>query len=157
MSLDVVVPEPPDLTNRGAPRGFEWDEETLGSEEFSREDIQDVLQEGAWKEGFNEWAAYTDLDEPTVRVLNEIGLFRAFDFYRDPVDGVLHVDSPTIADDWREAVRDEPLAAGSERLIDEELRELGRAVSETLAGYLETDGDASDDGWDEDAFDASGE
>ncbi|WP_209309505.1 hypothetical protein [Haloarcula amylovorans] len=46
MALDIEVPEPPDLSNRGMPHGFEWQEETLGSEDFYREDIEDLLQEG---------------------------------------------------------------------------------------------------------------
>jgi len=48
MTLDVPIPEPPDLSNRGRPSSFDWDEsETLGTEDFYREDIEDLLQEGA--------------------------------------------------------------------------------------------------------------
>lgn len=83
MALDVEVPEPPDLSNRGMPRGFELQDETLGSEDFYREDLEDLLQEGAWKEGFNEWTEYTNLDEEQARIVSDLGLFQAFDFYWD--------------------------------------------------------------------------
>ena len=45
MALDIEIPDPPDLSNRGVPREFEWQEETLGSEDFYREDV-DVLVSG---------------------------------------------------------------------------------------------------------------
>jgi hypothetical protein len=56
-------------------------DEMLGAEDFYREDLEDLLREGTWKEGFNEWTEYTDLDEGSVRIVNDLGLFRAFDFY----------------------------------------------------------------------------
>jgi len=53
----------------------EWQEETLGSEDFYREDIEDLLQEGAWTEGFNGWTEYTGLEESHGRVVDDLGLF----------------------------------------------------------------------------------
>lgn len=157
MSLDVTVPEPPDLTNRGTPREFEWEEETLGSEEFYREDIEDLLVEGAWKEGFNEWAEYTDLDGEQVRIVGELGLFQAFDFYWDPVEDGLRFDPPALPDDWREEAAGESFDGGARSFIDSELQDLGRAVYETLEGYLDTDAEPSDYGWDENGPDTSAE
>ena len=46
------------------PREFEWQEETLGSEDFYREDIEDLLEEGAWTEGFK---LVSDADSPPYR------------------------------------------------------------------------------------------
>lgn len=147
MALNVETPEPPDISNRGMPREFEWQEETLGSEDFYREDLEDLLQEGAWTEGFNEWAEYTDLDEEQVRVINDLGLFQAFDFYWDPTDDRLRFNAPTVPDDWRKRNTTKSLDSSTISLIDSELQDLGRAVHETLEGYLERDDEASDYGW----------
>lgn len=152
MALDIAVPEPPDLSNRGMPREFEWQEETLGSEDFYREDIEDLLQEGAWKEGFNEWTEYTNLDEEHVRIISDLGLFQAFDFYWDPTEDRLRFDAPTISDDWRERNATESLDSSTVSLIDGELADLGRAVQEELDDYLERNDEASDYGWGEETY-----
>jgi len=151
MTLDVSVPEPPDLSNRGAPSDFEWDEETLGGEDFHREEFEDLLQEGAWEEGFNEWAQYTDLDERQVRAVDDLGLFQAFDFYRDPTEGRYRFEAPTVPDDWRERDAAGALDPETVSLIDDELRDLGRAVHEVLEDYLEGTEEPADD-WDAEAY-----
>nr|WP_210424055.1 hypothetical protein [Halorussus ruber] len=152
MALDVAVPEPPDLSNRGMPREFEWQDETLGSEDFYREDLEDLLQEGAWKEGFDEWADYTDLDEEHVRTVSDLGLFQAFDFFWDPTEDRLRSDAPTIPDDWRERDATESLDSSTVSMIDTALQDLGRAVQETLEDYLERNDEASDFGWGEETY-----
>ncbi|WP_336035363.1 hypothetical protein [Halobacterium yunchengense] len=157
MALDSEVPEPPDLSNRGTPREFEWQEETLGSEDFYREDIEDLLQEGAWKEGFNEWAEYTTLDEEHVRLVSDLGLFQAFDFYWDPTDDRLRFDAPTLPDDWRELNATGSLDSSTVSTIDSELDDLGRTVKEVLDDYLERDDEASDFGWGEETYGERGE
>ncbi|MEF8838668.1 MAG: hypothetical protein V5A18_04080 [Haloarculaceae archaeon] len=156
MTLDVPVPEPPDLSNRGRPRDFDWEEaETLGSEDFYREDLEDLLQEGAWREGFEEWAEYTDLDEAQVRVVDDLGLFQAFDFYRDPTDDHLRYDAPRVPEDWREGDGPESLDSSSVSAIEGELHDLGRAVHETLQEYLQRDESEYD--WGGEAFGERGE
>ena len=147
MALDTAVPESPDLSNRGRPREFEWQDETLGSEDFYREDLEDLLQEGAWKEGFNEWAEYTNLAEEHVRIVSDLGLFQAFDFYWDPVEDRLRFDVPSIPDEWRELEATASLDSSTVSLIDNELADLGRSVKETLEDYLDRDDEASDYGW----------
>jgi hypothetical protein len=152
MALDIEVPDPPDLSNRGMPREFELQDETLGGEDFYREDLEDLLQEGAWKEGFNEWSEYTNLDEAQVRIVSDLGLFQAFDFYWDPTEDRLRIDSPTIPDDWRERDATASLDSSTVSLIDNELDDLGRAVQEVLEDYLERNDDASDYGWGEETY-----
>jgi hypothetical protein len=152
MALDIEVPEPPDLSNRGMPREFEWQEETLGSEDFYREDIEDLLQVGAWKEGFNEWAEYTNLDEEHVRIISDLGLFQTFDFYWDPTEDRLRFDAPTISDDWRKQDATESLDSSTVSMIDGELTDLGRAVLEILEDYIERNDEASDYGWGEETY-----
>ncbi|RCU44506.1 hypothetical protein DU504_17405 [Haloplanus salinus] len=157
MALDVAVPEPPDLSNRGKPRDFELQDETLGSEDFYREDLEDLLQEGAWTEGFNEWAEYTDLDEEQVRIVSDLGLFQAFDFYWDPTDDRLRFDVPTLPDDWRERDATESLDSSTVSMIDAALQDLGRAIHETLEDYLERNEEASDFGWGKETYGKRGE
>ena len=152
MTLDIAVPESPDLSNRGMPRGFEWQEETLGSEDFYREDIEDLLQEGAWKEGFNEWTEYTNLDEAQVRIVSDHGLFQAFDFYWDPTEDRLRFHAPMISDDQLERDATESLDSGTISTIDGELEDLGRTVQEVLEDYLDRDDEASDYGWGEETY-----
>jgi hypothetical protein len=152
MAPDIEVPEPPDLSNRGTPRDFEWQEETPGSEDFYREDVEDLLQEGAWTEGFNEWTEYTALDEAQVRIVSDLGLFQAFDFYWDPTEDRLRFDAPTIPDDWRERAATESLSSSTVSMIDGALDDLGRAVQEVLEDYLERDDEASDYGWGEETY-----
>lgn len=67
--------------------------ETLGSEDFSREHIEDLFQECAWNEEFIEWTGYTNLDEEHVRAVNNLGLWQAFDFYWDTPDSPLRFDA----------------------------------------------------------------
>jgi hypothetical protein len=151
MTLNAPTPEPPDLSNRGRPKGFDWEEsETLGSEDFSREDLETLLQEGAWREGYEEWAEYTDLDEETVRVVNDLDLFQAYDFYRDPTDDHLRFDAPTMPEDWRERNVTESLDSSSVSAINGELQDLGRAVHERLQNYLQRTDDPSK--WGEERF-----
>jgi len=157
MTLDVEVPEPPDLSNRGMPREFELQDETLGSEDFYREDIEDLLQEGAWKEGFNEWAEYTDLDEGQARIVSDLGLFREFDFYWDPTEDRLRFDIPAMPNDWRERDATESLDSSTVSMIDAALQDLGRAVYERLEGYLERNEETSDFGWGTETYGKRGE
>jgi hypothetical protein len=145
MTLDVAVPDSPDLSNQGTPSGFELDEETLGEEDFHREELEELLLEGAWQEGFTEWAEYTELDQGEVRIVSELGLFQALDFYWDPVDSVLRFDPPTIPDDWRTRDVSESLDSATVSMIDAELQDLGRAVQETLEAYLESAEERADD------------
>ncbi|QSG05456.1 hypothetical protein [Halapricum desulfuricans] len=146
------VPEPPDLSNRGTPREFEWQDETLGSEDFYREDIEDLLQEGAWEEGFNEWGEYTTLDEAQIRIVSDFGLFQALDFYWDPTEDRLRFDAPTIPDDWRERDATASLDSSTVSMINDEVDDLGRVVQEVLENYIERNDDVSDYGWGEQAY-----
>jgi hypothetical protein len=134
------------------PREFEWQEETLGAEDFYREDLEDLLQEGAWTEGFNEWTEYTNLDEAHVRVVIDLGLFQAFDFYWDPTEDRLRFDAPVISDDWRERDATESLDSSTVSMIDGELEDLGRTVQEVLEDYLERTDESSDHAWGEETY-----
>lgn len=96
MALDVEVPNPPDLTNRGVPDDFDATDELGGPNEFHRAELEDVLRDGAWQEAFHEWAAYTDLTDEEYRVLYDRGLLEELDFYWDPAEGRLRFEVPPL-------------------------------------------------------------
>lgn len=152
MGLDVEAPEPPDLTNRGMPREFEWQEETPGSTAFHREELEDLLHDGAWQEGFDEWSEYTELDEAQVRAVDDLGLFQAFDFYWDPTDERLRYESPRVPEDWQERDATASFDSGTVSMINTDLQNLGRTVQEVLEGYLERSEEVSRHRWDDEAF-----
>jgi hypothetical protein len=102
---------------------------------------------GGWTEGFNEWAEYTNLDAEHVRIVSDLGLFQALDYYWDPTEDRLRFDAPTISDDWRERDATESFDSSTVSMIDNEVAELGRAVREVLDDYLERNDEASDYGW----------
>lgn len=152
MSLDVAVPDPPDITNRGRPRSFEWREETPGSGAFHREELDALLREGAWREGFEEWAEYAGLDAEKVGLVDDLGLFGAFDFYWDPGNERLQYDAPSVPDDWRDREATASLDSSTVSMIDAELQDLGRAVQEALEGYLDRSDEVSVHHWAEESF-----
>jgi hypothetical protein len=134
------------------PREFEWEDETLGSEDFYREDLEDLLQEGAWSEGFNEWTEYTSLGEEQIRLVDDLGLFQTFDFYWDPTQNRLRFDAPSMPDDEEGRDATESFGAETASTIDAELTELGRTVQEVLEDYLDRNDESSDYGWGEETY-----
>ncbi|MFB6124146.1 MAG: hypothetical protein ABEJ78_11895 [Haloferacaceae archaeon] len=160
MALDVDVPMPPDLTNRGVPAAFEALDVAGGESDFRREAVETALRDGAWREGFDEWAEYTDLSESEFRALAELGLFRAFDFYWDPEDERLRYDAPGLPGDWREQVSSAVVSAleseadsGSvDSRVNAELDELGHTVLETLDDLYADWSGGEDVVWDAESF-----
>lgn len=125
MTLDVEVPTPPDLTNRGVPAGFEGDVDELASPEmFHREELEQVLRDGAWQEAFQEWAEYTDLSETEYRTLRDHGCFETLDLYWDPSAERLRFDVPSIPAEIDGEV--------SRSLFRTELSDLGDVVVELI-------------------------
>lgn len=153
MALDVDVPEPPDLTMRGTPSGYRPTEESEGSGGFRREETETVLKDGAWREGFEEWAEYTDLDAEEVRAIDDLGLFKSFDFYWDPDDETLTYDSPEVPDDWAERAPESLTSTSETSRVETELDDLGRTVLEEIADTnLDRSDQSVDYDWDDEAF-----
>ncbi|WP_324663517.1 hypothetical protein [Haloarcula sediminis] len=125
MALDVQTPDPPELTDSESRDSGHADGR---GEDYHREDIETALAEGAWVEGFEEWAAETELAESEFDLLVRHGLLDQFDFFvGTDGDGVdCHV--PTLSDDAREALgREADIEA-----VESELSTLGRVVAATL-------------------------
>lgn len=156
MTLDVAIPDPPDLSNRGAPEEFEWTEDTGGAEDFRREELEALLKDGAWAEGFNEWGEYTSMDEQQVRAVEDLGLFEEFDFYWDPTQDRLRADPPELPEDWAEREATASWNSSTVAAVESELRDLADVVYETLEDYLEDD-DVSEHHWGERDYGDRGE
>lgn len=153
MVPDVDVPDPPDLTMRGTPSSYDPDEETGRSGGFRREELEAMLKDRAWNDGFEEWAEYTDLDEEDIRAIDHLGLFQALDFYWNPDDEELQYDAPDVPDDWRERVPESLSSTSRASQVETELDDLGRAVHETLQDtYLDQSEDISDYVWSDETF-----
>ncbi|MFC6975391.1 hypothetical protein ACFQL1_13210 [Halomicroarcula sp. GCM10025709] len=129
MALDVTVPDPPSLSGpqpRDDYDGIDAPEEEP-EDDYRREEIAEVLADGAWADGFEEWTTQTGLTETEFDVIREHGLLAGLDFYWDPASGEVGYRAPTLSAAARGAI---DRADADE--IDSELDTLGRVVSETL-------------------------
>ncbi|MFC6861943.1 hypothetical protein ACFQGE_00545 [Halomicroarcula sp. GCM10025817] len=137
MSLDVPVPDPPAL--RGPqPRG-EYDAIGASTDEqaddYRREEVAEILEAGAWHDGFEEWATQTSLVPADFELVVEHDLIDGFDFYWDPATDEVGYRAPALP----EAV-ERDLEVGDADEIELELDALGRIVSEMLENdYLPRD------------------
>lgn len=137
MALDVPVPDPPDVTNRGVPYDLADDEYVASGNELRREEIELFLEEGAWREAFSEWASYTDLREAEWAVVIEADLVHEFDFYWDPSSARLGYTAPRIPSDWRDSgAYPDSLDESLRSKLNDELDELADAVVEMLEDYV---------------------
>lgn len=151
MALDVEIPDPPDLSNRGKPRDFEMTDATETSD-FHREDLETLLHDTAWTTGFEEWLDRTDLTADHIEAVEAAGLFRALDFYWHPTDEQLRTDVPQVPEEWRDQEAFADLDSSDVSYINAELQDLGRTVREALEDELERSDAVSESLWVEDAY-----
>lgn len=146
MSLDVEPPAPPTLQS-GDPN--EYDDATVESDEYHREELETFLRKGAWEEAFEQWAARSKLDEKEWRVVEELGLVERFDFFWDDFADRVGYHAPGLPEDWKERDLHVDLESwGQVSGINAGLTELGQTVCEVLkAEYVdwESEFDAPDD------------
>ncbi|MEF8871805.1 MAG: hypothetical protein V5A41_09270 [Haloarculaceae archaeon] len=129
MVIDVDVPTPPDITNRGIPDTV--DSDAVTSEiSLRREELEQILRQNAWQEGFEEWWQYTDLSEADIQRAEELSLFHAFDFFWDSEAGRLRYVTPAVPDEWADDAEE---AVSPASVVQSELGELGDTVAETIA------------------------
>ena len=151
MALDVEIPDPPDLTNRGTPRDFEV-ADSGGTPDFHREDLEALLHDTAWTMGFEEWLDRTDLTADHVDVVASLGLFQELDFYWDPADERLRDDAPSVPEDWRDREETAHLDSSDVSLVRSELQDLARTVREALEDELERSDAVSASLWVDDPY-----
>lgn len=147
MSLDAEPPSPPELEAHN-PEEYD-DVEVVADTNYRRDEIEHLLEDGAWDEAFGIWAADTDMDEETLQIAEEIGLFEQFDFFWDDFADRVGYHAPGIPEDWKE--RDIHPGLDSWGVVSEinaGLTEFGQIVCEVLKDeYIdwEADYEAPDD------------
>lgn len=141
MSLDVAVPDPPELEPND-PEEYD-DVEVVGEQDYRREELDDLLEGGAWEEAFETWRADTDMDDTTFEIVQDLGLIERFDFFWDAFADRVGYHAPGVPEDWQR--RDlHPDLDSWERAssINAELTELGQTVCDVLkAEYIEWEND----------------
>lgn len=146
MSLDVTVPDPPELSGVDP---NEYDDAEVAGDDYRRGELSAFLQEGAWEEAFEEWAATSALDEDKWAIVVDLELVDRFDFFWDSFADRVGYHAPGLPEDWK--VRDIHPEIDSWEIvsgINAGLTELGQVVCEVLkAEYIdwESDYDAPDD------------
>lgn len=137
MTLDVEIPDSPPLRgpqSRGEYAAIDMTDQEP-EDDYRREEIGDVLREGAWRDAFEEWAEHTFLSEEDFGTVRELGLLERFDFYWDPASDEVGYRSPTVPERTSDEFDDV-------QEVEEALDSLGRVVSEVLENdYLVRDSD----------------
>jgi len=148
MTLDVDPPDPPELSEQ-VPDKYDDDDHLDEDSEYRRNDLETLLHEGAWTDGFDEWAEHTDLDEDEYEIAVELGMFAAFDFFWDDFADRVGYNAPGIPEDWREKEYHPDLDSwGTVSGINAAMTEFGQTISEVLkTDYIdwEAEYDAPDD------------
>ncbi len=130
MSLSVEIPDPPEL-NEIDPN--EYDDAEVAGDDFRREDIEDLLEEGAWEEAFETWADDADVDEAEWAIVLDLGLLEEFDFFWDDFADRVGYHAPGIPEDWKvREVHPDIESWGQVSSINAGLTELGQIVCEVL-------------------------
>jgi len=147
MTLDVEIPSPPELST--AMDIDEYDDVDVDGEEYRREDLEELLHDGAWEEAFTTWADETDIDEAEFAIVRDLGLLEEFDFFWDDFADRVGYHAPGIPENWRERdVHPDLDSWGAVSGINAALTELGQLVCEVLkADYIdwEAEYEAPDD------------
>jgi len=147
MTLDVEIPDPPELSS--AVNADEYDDVEVQGEDYRREDLQTFLEEGAWEEAFTEWAEDTDIDEAEFQIMQDLELVQEFDFFWDDFADRVGYHAPGIPENWREReIHPELDSWGSVSGINAALTELGQQVCDVLkSDYIDWEAsyDAPDD------------
>ncbi|ADJ15533.1 hypothetical protein [Halalkalicoccus jeotgali] len=147
MSLAVEIPDPPEL---GAQNPAEYDDvDGVGVADYRREELEAFLEDGAWADAFEEWAAHTDLTEEEYAIAADLDLLGEFDFFWDDFADRVGYHAPGLPEDWRERDIHPELDSWSiVSSINASLTELGQIVSDVLkAEYVdwEAEYEAPDD------------
>ena len=131
MSLDVEVPDPPELEELN-PNEYD-DTEVVGDTDYKRDELEAFLKQGAWEDAFSAWADQTDLDEEEFEIVLDLGLLRQFDFFWDAFAERVGYHAPGISEDWKERnYHPEIESWGTVSGINAELTELGQIVCDVL-------------------------
>lgn len=131
MSLDVPVPDPPELSSVD-PNEYE-DAEVAGTDDYRREELSVFLADGAWEEAFAQWAADARLSEAEWEIVEDLEMISHFDFFWDAFADRVGYHAPGLPEDWKTRNLHPDLDSWSTvSAINAGLTELGQIVCEVL-------------------------
>ena len=131
MSLDVDVPEPPELES--ALDADAYDDVDVQGEDYRREELETFLHEGAWEEAFSQWAADTALGEAEFAIVEDLDLIQEFDFFWDDFADRVGYHAPGLPENWRERnIHPDLDSWGMVSGINAAMTELGQQVCDVL-------------------------
>jgi hypothetical protein len=131
MSLDVEVPDPPELREVD-PSEYE-DAEVVGDADYRREEIEEFLRDGAWDRAWDEWAAHTDVDEEEFEIVHDLDMIQEFDFFWDGFAERVGYHAPGLPEDWKERdLHPELDSWNTVSSINAGMTELGQIVCDVL-------------------------
>jgi len=100
MTLDVDAPSPPSLsTNVDA---SEYEDADVQGDDYRRDELEGYLEDGAWADAFDEWAAHTDLTEEEYAIVRDLEMFAEYDFFWDSFADRVGYHAPGVPEDWKE-------------------------------------------------------
>ena len=131
MALDVELPDPPEPTDID-PNEYD-DAEIVGDTDYYRDEIRDLLAEGAWADAFEEWAETTDVTAEDWAIVEDLSMLEAFDFFWDDFADRVGYHAPGIPEDWKERdLHPELNSWETVSSINAGLTELGQIVCDIL-------------------------
>ncbi len=131
MALDVELPDPPEPTDID-PNEYD-DAEIVGDTDYHRDEIRDLLAEGAWADAFEEWAETTDVTAEDWAIVEDLSMLEAFDFFWDDFADRVGYHAPGIPEDWKERdLHPELNSWETVSSINAGLTELGQIVCDIL-------------------------
>ncbi|WP_276271693.1 hypothetical protein [Haloarcula litorea] len=144
MALDVPVPDRPPLTSSAAAE--DYDDVDVQGDEYRRDELATALDDGAWREAFETWAAETTLDEEAWEVVTDLDLVAEFDFFWDSFAGRVGYHAPGLPENWQErAVHPDIESWETVSSINAGLTELGQVVCDVLGEeYLDWEAEEVD-------------
>lgn len=131
MAVDAEPPEPPSLEAID-PNEYE-DAEVIGDTDYKREEIEELLEAGAWTEAFETWQEDTDLDDRGFQIVLDLEMLGQFDFFWDSFADRVGYHAPGLPEDWKERDLHPDLDSwATVSAINAGLTELGQEVCEVL-------------------------
>ncbi len=137
MSLTVDPPRPPELSDVD-PNEYD-DAEVVGQTDYRRDELNELLTDGAWREAFEHWRVDAKMTDEEWTIVEDLELISRFDFFWDDFAGRVGYHAPGLPEDWRERDLHPGLASWSTvSSINAGLTELGQQVCDTLLDeYIE--------------------
>ena len=131
MPLAVETPPPPSLESGVDADAYE--DADVGCDEYRRDELEAFLEEGAWAEAFEAWAADTGMTEDEFAIVRDLGLVGRFDFFWDDFADRVGYHAPGLPEDWKERdIHPDLDSWNAVSSINAGLTELGQLVCDVL-------------------------